>query len=143
MTLDEINRLRALKAKDDGIAFDLAVLQVADRLLDASSADKARIATLETALAAMTAERDGLRDAARSACHMAFSASYLGFDRAWGESQINGIQNTIVREEMQALARTAVEGRSNRLCYPFAPRTCDDPKCTCRDEKRAAGEGER
>lgn len=57
-----------------------------------------------TALAAMTAERDGLRDAARSACHMAFSASYLGFDRAWVESQINSIQNQIVREQMQAIS---------------------------------------
>lgn len=36
MTLDEINRLRALKAKDDGIAFDLEVLKAADELLDAA-----------------------------------------------------------------------------------------------------------
>ena len=36
MTLDEINRLRALKSTNDGIAFDLEVLKVADELLDAA-----------------------------------------------------------------------------------------------------------
>jgi len=65
----------------------------------------------ETALAAMTAERDGLRDAARAACRMAYRASYLGFDRAWVEGQINGIQNRIVREQMQAISMgTAAKG---------------------------------
>ena len=55
MTLDEINRLRALRAKDDGIAFDLEVLKVADQLLDgAERAERAE------------KERDTLRDEVRA-----------------------------------------------------------------------------
>lgn len=65
---------------------------------------------LEAQVKALTEERDAQAEAVKSACRMAYRALYLGFDRAWGESQISGIQNKIVREEMQAIARAAVEG---------------------------------
>lgn len=54
-------------------------------------------------------ERDAQAEAAKSACRMAYRASYLGFDHAWGDSQISCIKNKIVRETMQDIARAAVE----------------------------------
>ena len=54
-------------------------------------------------------ERDAQAEAVKSACRMAYRASYLGFDHAWGDSQISCIKNKIVRETMQDIARAAVE----------------------------------
>lgn len=61
MTLEEINRLRGLKAKDDGIAFDLEVLKVADELLDAAE----RAERAEKANAVLRAECEAWRAADR------------------------------------------------------------------------------
>jgi len=72
MTLDEINRLRALKAKDDGITFDLEVLKVADQLLDA--AERAERAEKE---------RDTLRDEVLAWRAFQEEAEKRSWSKAW------------------------------------------------------------
>ena len=72
------------------------------------NADK-HVELARTALHEMTEERDAQAEAVKSACRMAYRASYLGFDHAWGDSQISCIKNKIVRETMQDIARAAVE----------------------------------
>ena len=126
MTLDEINRLRALKAKDDGIAFDLAVLQVADRLLDAAE-------RLEQA------ERD--------------HAAVLDYKLAEAGKELTAVVERLYRAEKERDAQAEavrVLGHEVRECFVVFARMNKDemmkhlhPKTDANPIARAAVEGER
>ena len=124
MTLDEINRLRALKAKDDGIAFDLEVLKVADQLLDAAKrAERAE------------KERDALRDEVRA---------WREVDRLQAEENENGPEVVGMAEARYELHRAmAATDAAGILCdhvtlKPGHDHDDPDPYMPVRDGAKGA-----